>query len=149
MPATFHTYIKLIDIILQTEYNKESPWYYKVSKEKEFYPIYQLQEDGSIISWAIDVGLKNLYFPDYNGNPNRLYTYIPHSQYNFFGVYDLTIAAEPEKRYIDYYKADYEYYLKEADADEKYWNKMIKEAPDTLNFWFDFLEEGELDQFSI
>jgi hypothetical protein len=117
-PATFHTYIKLIDIILQTEYNNgKAPWYYKVSKEKEFYPIYQLQEDGSITSWAVDVMLQNLYFPDYGTNPNRLYTYIPHSQYNSFGVYDLTIEAEPEKRYIDYYKAGYEYYLKESNID--------------------------------
>ena len=32
----------------------------------------------------------------------------------------------------------------------KYWNKNITEAPDLLNFWFDFLDtEGELSQFSV
>jgi hypothetical protein len=30
-----------------------------------------------------------------------------------------------------------------------YWNKQIREAPDTLNFWFDFLDEGELNQFAV
>lgn len=32
---------------------------------------------------------------------------------------------------------------------QRYWNKMVFETPETLNFWFDFLDtEGELNQFS-
>ena len=34
--------------------------------------------------------------------------------------------------------------------DRKYWNKNVYEAPELLNFWFDFLDtEGELQQFSV
>lgn len=33
---------------------------------------------------------------------------------------------------------------------ENYWSNTIKESPESLNFWFDFLDsEGELDQFSV
>ena len=34
--------------------------------------------------------------------------------------------------------------------DNKYWNKTVFEAPQNLNFWFDFLDtEGELSQYSV
>jgi hypothetical protein len=33
---------------------------------------------------------------------------------------------------------------------KKYWCKDVFEAPDMLNFWFDFLDkDGELDQFNV
>lgn len=42
----------------------------------------------------------------------------------------------------DYYSAD--------EGDLKYWNKLVYQQPDQLNFWFDFLDtEGELQQFSV
>ena len=40
-----------------------------------------------------------------------------------------------------------DYYL---DGDRKGWKKAVYEKPETLNFWFDFLDtEGELSQFNI
>jgi hypothetical protein len=31
-----------------------------------------------------------------------------------------------------------------------YWNKMVIENPENLNFWFDFLDQyGELDKYSV
>ena len=36
------------------------------------------------------------------------------------------------------------------EHEHKYWSKMVYEAPQNLNFWFDFLDtEGELSQFSV
>lgn len=52
----------------------------------------------------------------------------------------------------DKYDTNQQYYeevVGEYDADN-YWSNTIKESPETLNFWFDFLDsEGELDQFSV
>jgi hypothetical protein len=47
----------------------------------------------------------------------------------------------------DYYKDTY-FYIK--DNDWKDWTVNILDAPDQLNFWFDFLDaESELGQFSV
>ena len=37
------------------------------------------------------------------------------------------------------------------DKNKKYWNVLVFEAPETLNFWFDFLDSNnfELQQFSV
>ena len=44
------------------------------------------------------------------------------------------------KNYLIYY----------YQGDRKYWSKTVYEAPQNLNFWFDFLDtEGELSQFSV
>lgn len=41
------------------------------------------------------------------------------------------------------------YYYKNNDS-YKRWNKVVYEAPQNLNFWFDFLDsDGELSQFSV
>lgn len=45
-----------------------------------------------------------------------------------------------------------QYYQKYDDEYDKttYWNNGIKESPEALNFWFDFLDsEGELNQYSV
>jgi hypothetical protein len=38
-----------------------------------------------------------------------------------------------------------------SDNVKKYWNRAVYEYPETINFWFDFLdsERGELAQFSV
>ena len=42
------------------------------------------------------------------------------------------------------------YYYEDTDGDRKFWLRNVYEAPETLNFWFDFLDtEGELQQFSV
>ena len=44
----------------------------------------------------------------------------------------------------------YENYYCKADDVYKFWNKAVYEAPQNLNFWFDFLDtDGELSQFSV
>jgi hypothetical protein len=40
------------------------------------------------------------------------------------------------------------YYLSNDDK-YKYWNKTVYEAPHNLNFWFDFLDSGELMQYDV
>ena len=39
------------------------------------------------------------------------------------------------------------YYSK--DSNHAYWNKSVYEAPEQLNFWFDFIGEGELQNFNV
>lgn len=52
----------------------------------------------------------------------------------------------------DQYDSKKQYYEKYDDEFDKntYWSNTIKESPETLNFWFDFLDsEGELEQYSV
>lgn len=48
---------------------------------------------------------------------------------------------------------NYYYYNEDGssyEGDRKYWLRNVFEYPETLNFWFDFLDtEGELSQFSV
>ena len=41
-----------------------------------------------------------------------------------------------------------DYYLEDGHP-YQYWNKNVREYPETLNFWFDFLDSGELQQFAV
>ena len=51
-------------------------------------------------------------------------------------------AYIPKKQYYQKYDNEYD--------KTTYWNNGIKESPETLNFWFDFLDsEGELSQYSV
>ena len=62
-----------------------------------------------------------------------------------------------EPYYIDLYSFWRELYNPEdkteeyyQEGDNKYWNKKVIENPETLNFWFDFVEaDNELNKFSI
>lgn len=36
-----------------------------------------------------------------------------------------------------------------TSSELKYWNRAVYEAPETLNFWLDFLDGGELAQFNV
>lgn len=43
-----------------------------------------------------------------------------------------------------------QYYLSAESADKRYWNKSVFSAPDSLYFWFDFLDtNGELENISV
>ena len=43
-----------------------------------------------------------------------------------------------------------DYYIDVAEDDPRlYWNKNVLESPETLNFWFDFLDNGDLQQFAV
>lgn len=42
------------------------------------------------------------------------------------------------------------FYTDPKDSDKLYWAKAVYETPESLNFWFDFLDsEGDLAQFSV
>ena len=68
---------------------------------------------------------------------------------------DGSVEQVNRKTYIDYNYRENEYFqfeeeLSESNKNYLYWNKQILESPETLNFWFDFLDtDGELEQFSI
>ena len=70
---------------------------------------------------------------------------------------DLAKTIEEQKSNLENY---YYYSYKEdgsideelsSDNVKKYWNRAVYEYPETINFWFDFLdsERGELAQFSV
>ena len=47
-----------------------------------------------------------------------------------------------------FYHISEQYYS--IEDKRKYWSKTVYESPDTLNFWFDFLDtSGELEQYSV
>ena len=53
-----------------------------------------------------------------------------------------TNEFEFTKQYLKYYVKYYEYFLENEQY--QYWNKQVKEAPDSLNFWMDFLDSSEV-----
>ncbi len=49
-----------------------------------------------------------------------------------------------EKNKLNYFVDDI------LDSEKLYWNRAVYERPETLNFWFDFLDQdGELSQFNV
>ena len=62
------------------------------------------------------------------------------------GVTETNLASLNEQ--LEDLKSDIENYYQ--DGDRKYWNRDVFESPETINFWFDFLDTpGELQQFNI
>ena len=67
----------------------------------------------------------------------------------------LTMTYDDKKAKYDKLKQDYteNYYTQVTDSDaRKHWNKNVFEAPETLNFWFDFLEastDSVLGKYSV
>lgn len=58
---------------------------------------------------------------------------------------DLSDAA---KKAIDSYTESKEDYYQEEGYNQ-YWNKNVYEHPELLNFWFDFIDDGELTNFNV
>lgn len=60
---------------------------------------------------------------------------------------------EPERQYLSCYVKYYDYFTQ--GQENQYWRKEVKEEPDSLNFWIDFLDSvkdgygSELDSYSI
>lgn len=51
---------------------------------------------------------------------------------------------------IEQYGEYYDVNGSNSQGDDKYWNKKLHTAPNSFNFWFDFLDcSGELDNYSI
>ena len=62
------------------------------------------------------------------------------------GVTETNLASLNEQ--LEDLKSDIENYYQ--DGDRKYWNRDVFESPETINFWFDFLDTpGELQQFNV
>ena len=86
----------------------------------------------------IDDSVKHLY-QDNNGN------YLRHTKYYLFDNFGKPITSQ---EYLDtncYVEGFYTF------DPETYWSDTIEESPETLLFWFDFLETegGELAKFSV
>lgn len=54
-----------------------------------------------------------------------------------------------EQYYVDIFSFWRELYNPDNAEWKEGWSPTISNSPDLLNFWFDFLESGELDQFSV
>ena len=85
------------------------------------------------------------YYTDMQGFWRLLYNpeYVPKIEYED-GYYNDKNWEDLKKK-----KTIYEYYST-ADSDKMYWNKTVFEAPETLDFWIDFLDSNlELYKFSV
>ena len=55
--------------------------------------------------------------------------------------------SEAAQKSIDDYNEDKQNYY--TDGKHKFWNINVYEHPEMLNFWFDFLDDGELANFNV
>ena len=72
-------------------------------------------------------------------------------QYNeFFKKYKMSLYFDMNEL-IYPFKTNQTYYTFSTDEfKETYWNRNVSEAPETLNFWFDFLDtDGDLAKYSV
>ena len=54
------------------------------------------------------------------------------------------------KVYIEYFYLGKKYYIDDEPKDElRYWNKIVQDSPDLLNFWIDFLDTDETGQSEL
>ena len=92
------------------------------------------------------------YYTDMQGFWRLLYNpeYVPKIEYKN-GYYNNKNWQDLEEK-----KTIYEYYsiadpdYSNADSNKIYWNKAVFEAPETLDFWIDFLDSNlELSKFSV
>lgn len=105
---------------------------------KNCYLKQETEEYISINSDDVPDGVKSLYYN--NGVYNKYYT-----------TTQLDMAGQPVPNtvpiynYLTYYVQYYDYFTKE-ETDSRIWNwkKEVKNSPDSLNFWLDFLDSSEL-----
>lgn len=68
--------------------------------------------------------------------------------YTYQPVYHPKYPYDESTNY--YVEGEKEYYLDKDQPDNLYWNKKVDDSPETLNFWFDFLDTyGELSEYSV
>ena len=67
--------------------------------------------------------------------------------------YSYTPCIHPKYEYdvnCNYYKEGLKEYELDPNSPNLYWNKLVQDSPESLNFWFDFLDTyGELSQYSV
>lgn len=108
------------------------------------------------IHYRVAIGTKPIEYKEYNIEDYDWRELIYQMAVDFYSGnnYEKT-GYEPY--YVDLYSFWRELYNPEGEAEEyyqegdnKYWNKKVIENPETLNFWFDFVEaDNELNKFSI
>lgn len=114
----------------QTYYSQDSDW-------REI--IYQMAKDYYKYAHVLD----DFEIRIISSNPNDY----PSGQTGYEQYY-LDIYSLWRDLYNPDCKIDDENYYHEGD--NIYWNKNVYERPESLNFWFDFLDtEGELSQYSV
>ena len=89
---------------------------------------------------------RQLYYPNF---PHE-YKYTP-GEYTENIIRNKTTGFYTKaKEWVDQTKEDISQYFGEEEINFKWWNKNIRYNPEALNFWIDFLDQGEeLAQFSI
>ena len=114
---------------------------YSISKIKDY--LYYIDRENKYRVMDLNENCKSLYFDD-----NILQPTIYRQACDNYGVELPDIYTEYS---VYYYTQYYDYKLDEdLDIRERYWNKAVSEAPETLNFWFDFIDtDSELDKFSV
>lgn len=111
------------------------------------YLVEELDEDNYISVNDLPDEIKKLYISDEGYNK-----YYLRNQLDLLG--QLQEGVEPERQYLTYYVKYFDYFTEETGRN-KYWRKEVKEEPDSLNFWIDFLDSvqdgygSELDSYSI
>lgn len=105
-----------------------------------------LSDNNYIDIEKLPVNIRTLYYKD--GEYNKYYTTTP---LDIKG--EPIAAAEKIYNYFTYYIEKLDYYQTEnaPNIESAFWNVNIKENPDLLNFWIDFLDadDSEIGSFSI
>ena len=102
------------------------------------------------------------YYTDIQGFWRQLYNPEAEKEYTFTGgryetvreIVDEEAGTFKEvEKWIDIdwsEEGTCDYYIDVEEDDPKlFWNKNVIERPELLNFWFDFLDNGDLQQFSV
>ena len=100
----------------------------------------ELDEDNPISIFSLPEEIQSLY---YSKEKNKFNKYYLTSQIGIDG--NVIPDTEKTRNYLTYYMSRYDFFRTEdaVDVDLLYWNKNVKENPDQLNFWLDFLDVNE------
>ena len=101
----------------------------------------ELDEDNPISIFSLPEEIQSLY---YSKEKNKFNKYYLTSQIGIDG--NVIPNTEKTRNYLTYYMSRYDFFRLEDSLDNMdllYWNKNVKENPDQLNFWLDFLDTNE------
>ena len=66
------------------------------------------------------------------------------------GNYEYETVPQMSKLRNYFFTEEYDYYLGHEEAGKRYWYKNVAYQPETLNFWFDFLDiQGDINKFAV
>lgn len=112
---------------------------YTVNLDDTCYLCEELKGDHVISVFNLPQPLQPLFF---NTATNTYNKYISKHDLLLNGQKDT--SKEPLKNYITYFKARYDYFQKMDEERYLHWNRIVRDAPDQLNFWFDFIDSTEI-----